>query len=391
MLLASGVLSNSCEKVGETVTDQSGAAFKITILTKKMAGANCQMGEFPFTQAINLDIQGLEPGKYPVIVNGISSSIEVSLLPPPTATPTPAPTDTPIAESKAEQEGTTDPQSPAAQPPAIADTGNTQPAENPASQTGEQGSAPSPSAEDQSAVTQPDQGENQADCIDKAAFYEDVTIPDNTLFQAGEEFIKTWKIRNEGTCTWGSGYTLVFGGGDQMDGALSNPIQLVPPQETANISIRLKAPMRGGQQTGNWEFQNASGKRFGVGSGGFDYIWVQIIVDWGLPKEQPVQNPATPAPADPSQAASSGNPPCPASEDPGFDREVLALINNIRVNASLNPVSLQSQLDNAALEHSYDMACNNFADHDGSDGSTWYDRVGKQGYANYASAKEIIY
>jgi uncharacterized protein YkwD len=44
----------------------------------------------------------------------------------------------------------------------------------------------------------------------------------------------------------------------------------------------------------------------------------------------------------------------------------------------------------AAQGHSLDMACNNFASHTGSDNSSWYDRVGAQGYA-YSYASENIY
>jgi len=37
------------------------------------------------------------------------------------------------------------------------------------------------------------------------------------------------------------------------------------------------------------------------------------------------------------------------------------------------------------------MACNAIISHTGSDGTNWYDRVRKQGFANYNSARENIY
>jgi len=37
------------------------------------------------------------------------------------------------------------------------------------------------------------------------------------------------------------------------------------------------------------------------------------------------------------------------------------------------------------------MACADFISHTGSDGSSWYDRVAGQEYANYTSARENIY
>jgi uncharacterized protein YkwD len=70
---------------------------------------------------------------------------------------------------------------------------------------------------------------------------------------------------------------------------------------------------------------------------------------------------------------------------------VLDLINEARQNQGLAPLEPQEQRSAAALEHSMDMACNNFVDHAGSDGSLWYDRVSAQGYANYNSARENIY
>src|SRR5512138_1314450 len=34
----------------------------------------------------------------------------------------------------------------------------------------------------------------------------DVTIPDGTQMTPGQQFVKTWKIKNDGICTWGAGY-----------------------------------------------------------------------------------------------------------------------------------------------------------------------------------------
>src|SRR5687768_151168 len=47
-----------------------------------------------------------------------------------------------------------------------------------------------------------------ASTCDLARFIKDVSIPDGTVFAPGASFTKTWRMRNEGTCTW-SGYTLV--------------------------------------------------------------------------------------------------------------------------------------------------------------------------------------
>jgi uncharacterized protein YkwD len=231
-----------------------------------------------------------------------------------------------------------------------------------------------------------------SDCLDEAAFFADATIPDDTLFEVGESMTKVWQVKNTGTCTWDNGYTLVFAKGDLMNGPMSNPIPVIPPGEIADVSVNLVAPSRGGQQTGYWEFQNSKGTRFGVGSGGHDYIWVQIQVDWPTTEEEPS---ATEEPADQpgggGGGGGGGNSDCKAVEKPGYENQVLALINSARESAGLSGLTLNEQLSAAALEHSRDMACVDYIDHTGSDGSTWYDRVAAQGYANYSSARENIY
>jgi uncharacterized protein YkwD len=66
------------------------------------------------------------------------------------------------------------------------------------------------------------------------------------------------------------------------------------------------------------------------------------------------------------------------------------LINQERQNQGLAPYNLQSQLQTAARLHSTDMACNDFLDHTGSDGSSVRDRVRRQGY-NWTWVGENIY
>ena len=50
--------------------------------------------------------------------------------------------------------------------------------------------------------------ENAADCVNKATFVSDVSFPDNSNVTGGTAFTKTWRVRNDGTCIWWSGYTL---------------------------------------------------------------------------------------------------------------------------------------------------------------------------------------
>jgi hypothetical protein len=115
---------------------------------------------------------------------------------------------------------------------------------------------------------------------DRATFVSDVTVPDGSDFDPGETFVKTWRLRNIGSCTWTSGYDLVFYSGDQM-GAPSS-VQLtsgtVPPGSTVDVSVQLKAPNSGGTYQGYFRLRSGSDVIFGIGESGTVSFWVQIEV-----------------------------------------------------------------------------------------------------------------
>jgi hypothetical protein len=124
-------------------------------------------------------------------------------------------------------------------------------------------------------LPEPEQGA----CIDKALFVEDVTVPDDTAFPANHSFVKTWRLENDGTCTWDSSYALVFDTGEQMSG--SSPASLpkiVAPGDTVDISVSLTTPGTGGTYEGKWMLQNSKGVKFGVGQDGDASFYVRIIV-----------------------------------------------------------------------------------------------------------------
>lgn len=232
---------------------------------------------------------------------------------------------------------------------------------------------PTPTASPTPQVNPTSAGQDTA-CEDKAAFYSDITIPDNSALKQNQEFLKTWQIKNEGTCTW-DGYQLVFAGGDSMNGPLNNPIGIVKPGELAEISVKLRSPNQGGLYTGFWEFQNLDGKRFGVNAGGIDFIWVIISVTY-YPEGSTLPGVST--------LAAPAN--CSPSQDANIAKQLLDMINQTRASQGLPQLNLDSRLSKAAQVHSEDMACKNYIDHNGSDGSTWFDRLTAQDYPfTYAS------
>jgi hypothetical protein len=88
-----------------------------------------------------------------------------------------------------------------------------------------------------------------------------------------EEFTKTWTLLNSGTCSWYSGYQLVFISGYQMDGDSPQYISSeISPGESVTFSIEMEAPSTEGTYTGTWELQTSDGTAIAT-------VWVKIIVD----------------------------------------------------------------------------------------------------------------
>jgi len=104
----------------------------------------------------------------------------------------------------------------------------------------------------------------------------DVNIPDNTAMSPGEEFTKTWKIKNTGNCAWGEGYKLIFSYGEEMSGAAQPFTAAIAPGQEVDVSVTFKAPDLAGTYFSFWTLQNAKGVPF---LGNDDKaLYVQIIV-----------------------------------------------------------------------------------------------------------------
>jgi len=333
-----------------------------------------------------------------------STAIPASPSPQPTATslatPSASPTASPMASPMA---------SPTAAPP------TTPPLASPlASPSASPTAAPPPTASPMISASPPPPSASPtppiaAGCADKAAFYGDVTIPDDTAFDQAASFTKTWRFRNEGDCTWDSSYALVFAGGEMLNAPLVRLLAAsVAPGQIAELSLEMRTPDRGGVFRSYWEFQNGQGVRFGTGAGGHDPFWVQVVVSWmppggGSPAgsgqensggDQPTPPPGGVSSPDPAQGQSQISLPgvpagCAAGDNPGYLQALLNLINRARRDHNLEELSPSAPLYTAAAVHSADMACNNFINHIGSDGSSWYTRIAAQGYA-YSTALENI-
>ncbi len=105
-------------------------------------------------------------------------------------------------------------------------------------------------------------GVNNPDCTNEAEMVSE-TVPDGTLYEPFAKFTKTWTVKNTGTCTWNSGYHLIYDTGDQMSGDGYKVLNsVVSPGEEVEISLDLTAPNWGGTCMGYWQLQSDTGTKF---------------------------------------------------------------------------------------------------------------------------------
>ena len=118
-------------------------------------------------------------------------------------------------------------------------------------------------------------------CTDAMAFIGDLNLDDNNMqnppvMAPGQAFRKGWRVKNIGTCTWNSGYSLDYVSGNvsaaQMGGSTVPVRGQVLPGQTYDFWADLVAPTYPGTYQGFWEMHNDQSEPFG------QRIWVGIRV-----------------------------------------------------------------------------------------------------------------
>lgn len=103
-------------------------------------------------------------------------------------------------------------------------------------------------------------------------FLEDVTIPDDTVVPGGGVFLKTWKVRNNGTVDWGSAYSFTFVANTPFTSFVEVPLPPARVSQDATITIAMEAPRQPGRYKCTWRARDPQGNFFG------DDIWVIVRV-----------------------------------------------------------------------------------------------------------------
>jgi hypothetical protein len=104
-----------------------------------------------------------------------------------------------------------------------------------------------------------------------------VNWPDGSLVAPGYQFTKKWMLKNTGSCTWTTGYAVVFVSGTKMGSvtAVNLPVA-VAPNQIVTVSVPLTAPLYGGVYTSYWMLRSDSNQIFGVGLTRDQPFWVQV-------------------------------------------------------------------------------------------------------------------
>lgn len=136
----------------------------------------------------------------------------------------------------------------------------------------------SPSASPSVQLTQPTETTNNGEPCNLATFITDVTVPDGEDHSAGDNFVKTWRLQNVGSCTWTADYEIVFYSGDSMSGPAAQSIGSNPvaPGEQLDVSVNLTAPAQAGTYRGNWKLRSNEGILFSFSNN--KAFWVEIDV-----------------------------------------------------------------------------------------------------------------
>jgi len=108
----------------------------------------------------------------------------------------------------------------------------------------------------------------------------DISIPDGSVFLPGQEFIKTWRITNGGSCTWTMLYKYSYYSGNTMGAHQENRlITEVQPGQAVDISVLFTAPGKAGEFESAWMMQDEAGNFFGMGLNADAPFYVKIRVE----------------------------------------------------------------------------------------------------------------
>lgn len=99
-------------------------------------------------------------------------------------------------------------------------------------------------------------------CYNSALISE--TIPSGSRLNPGERFVKTWQIKNTGTCDWNRDFKITYVGGYDFQGADTTRIrEKVTAGSTVEVSMSIDAPNDLDSYSSSWRIATDGGVAFG--------------------------------------------------------------------------------------------------------------------------------
>jgi hypothetical protein len=124
-------------------------------------------------------------------------------------------------------------------------------------------------------------------CTDEAELVRHLSIRNNTILLTNQAYGKVWLVKNVGTCTWTTEYSLVFVDGNTMQSP--EKMQLtedIAPGGTIELRISLIAPDEEGEYQARWMLNDEFGNPFGIGDESDQPLAVHVFVRQSPPPKE---------------------------------------------------------------------------------------------------------
>jgi polar amino acid transport system substrate-binding protein len=144
-------------------------------------------------------------------------------------------------------------------------------------------------------------------CVSSMKWIADLNLDDQNMqtppaLLPGQDFVKSWRVQNNGTCPWPADFELAYANGNRIEAAMGGRSvrtgRSVQPGEQIDLSVNLRAPQTYGVFQGFWQLRDDLGQFFG------ETVWAGIQVPDPNPPAPVVQAPAV-ATVNPSLRADS--------------------------------------------------------------------------------------
>ncbi len=97
------------------------------------------------------------------------------------------------------------------------------------------------------------------------------TVKDGTQLLPGQQFNKSWTVRNDGNCAWNRAFALMHIDGERMAPVAGIQVPDTPPGGTVALTVAMTAPGQPGPHGGRWQLRTPQSVAFGP------YLSVNII------------------------------------------------------------------------------------------------------------------